>query len=97
MYPHLVLSLETQAQAQITFGAVEEILLGANPAERGVRAGPAPMEPGPPPARTCRCRTPGSGTASCHGQTGGRCHSSTPQRGCHSPHSAAGPEGTGVS
>lgn len=96
MYPHLVLSSETQAQAQIALGAVEEILLGANPVERGVRAGPVPPEPGPP-ARTCRCRTPRSGTASCHGQTGGRCRSSTPQRGCHNPHSAAGPEGIGTS
>lgn len=48
MYPHLVLSSETQAQAQIALGAVEEILLGANPAERGVRAGPGPAEPGLP-------------------------------------------------
>lgn len=48
MYPHLVLSSETQVQAQIALGAVEEILLGANPAERGVRAGPGPAEPGLP-------------------------------------------------
>lgn len=59
--------------------------------------GRAPRNQACPPARTCRCRTARSGTASCHGQTGGRCRSSTRQRGCHSPRSAAGPEGTGTS
>lgn len=44
-----MLSLEAQAQAQVTLGAVEEILLGANPVERGVRAGPVPVEPSPHP------------------------------------------------
>lgn len=44
-----MLSLEAQAQAQITLGAVEEILLGANPVEIGVRAGPVPVEPSPHP------------------------------------------------